>query len=102
MDETFERQRLLELDLTTDVIEMIIEKKRQMFLKKQSKLDTIPTADPPVVEELEEVYEPTFYPPLQIIEPEIITPKPVLPEPPMVRDIESVVVIRRKLPWQKK
>lgn len=106
-DEIMERQKLVDLDLTEDVVEMIIKKKKSSFEQKQRIIDIIPDPecsaypkDEPVV-----VDEPTFYPPIAV--PELIEPEPVKG----FVDIVNIVIeqkqqeqqpIRRKLPWQRK
>jgi len=126
MDELAERAKLALLDLTDDVIELIIERKRKAFTKKQedelrsSEGQTavvievvcppdIRGANPTVVDEIPDVEEPTYYP---VVEPEPIPlpppPAPVvwgsapnrreeMAEPPMDRSVEPIT--RRGLPW---
>lgn len=113
-DEKTERHKLAELDLTDDVIQIIIDKKRASYeLKNASlavesitkELDDIPDYEEAVIE------EPTYYPTSSlgyrtqstsgdvVNESELI---PVIPEPPMNRDIEPPTPSKRRLPWQKK
>jgi len=115
MDELAERAKLALLDLTDDVIELIIERKRKAFTKKQedelrsSEGQTavvievvcppdIRGANPTVVDEIPEVEERTYY---TVVEPEPIPlpppPAPVVAEPPMDRSVEPIT--RRGLPW---
>lgn len=104
MDELAERAKLALLDLTDDVIELILDKKRKAFAKKQEEavavvIEVVPT----VVDEIPDVEEPTYYPP-PVVEPEPIPlpppPSPVVAEPPMDRSVEPIS--RRRLPWQRK
>lgn len=107
MDELAERAKLALLDLTDDVIELIIERKRKAFTKKQEETAVvievvcppdIRGANPTVVDEIPEVEERTYYP---VVEPEPIPlpppPAPVVAEPPMDRSVEPIN--RRGLPW---
>lgn len=97
MDEIAERAKLALLDLTDDVIELIIERKRKAFTKKQEDAVAVVV---PVVDEIPDVEEPTYYPP-PVVEPEPVPlpppPSPVIPEPPMDRSVEPIS--RRGLPW---
>ena len=117
-DEAAERTKLEVLDLTEDVIDMIIKKKRATYESKNA-----------VVIPIEQ--EPTYYPPCEtpildsgmrnvprteplplpcetpILEPTPLpreTPIPVIPEPPIERslDIEPVIISKRGLPWQRR
>lgn len=131
MDELAERAKLALLDLTDDVIELIIERKRKAFTKKQedelrlnpqSGLATpeesssegqtavvievvcppdIRGANPTVVDEIPEVEERTYYP---VVEPEPIPlPPPPTPVIPEPPMDRSVEPIsRRGLPWQRR
>lgn len=95
MDEAAERAKLEMLDLTEDVIEMILDKKRKAYQKRvEAIIDVIP--DP--VEELAEVEEPTFYPP----DPPVEVPVPVVSVPPMDRSLAPIIRNRLILPWQRK
>lgn len=99
MDELAERAKLALLDLTDDVIELIIDKKRKAFAKKQEEAAAAAVVVVSVVDEIPEIEEPTYYPP----EPEPIPlPQPVIPEPTMDRSVEPVIIRRRPLPWNKK
>lgn len=108
MDEQAERAKLELLDLTEDVIEMILDKKRKSYerVKKTIIGDVIPEP----VEDLEQ--EPTFYPPVetqtsvQLFSPsgtaerspsETAEGKPVEPEPPMDRSLDP-----KRLPWRRR
>lgn len=93
MDELAERAKLAILDLTDDVIELIIDKKRKAFAKKQEEAVVAVIDEIPDVEE-----EPTYYP---VVEPEPMPlpppPTPVVPEQPMDRSVEPVM--KRGLSW---
>lgn len=95
MDEIAERAKLALLDLTDDVIELIIDKKRKAFAKKQEEAAASAVVVVPIVDEIPEIEEPTYYPP----EPEPIPlPQPVIPEPPMDRSVEAI----KKLSWYRR
>lgn len=106
MDEAAERAKLEILDLTEDVIEMILEKKRKAYQKRvEAIIDVIP--DP--IEELADIEEPTFYPP----DPSpgvdwgrnpkpVEVPVPVVSVPPMDRSLVPIIRNKILLPWQKK
>ena len=79
-DEAAERAKLEVLDLTEDVIDMIIKKKRATYESKNAVV--IPIVEPaPSSSEI---------------------PIPVLPEPTMERTIEPIVIVKRGLPWQRR
>lgn len=111
MDELAERAKLALLDLTDDVIELIIERKRKAFAKKQEEavvavIEVVPTVDEipsPSVDcgrNHNEIEEPTYYPPPVV---ELVTPPtPVVAEPPMDRSVEPVIIRRRPFPWNRK
>ena len=106
MDELAERAKLAILDLTDDVIELIIEKKRKAFAKKQEEVAVVV---PPVIDEIpspsvdcgrnhNEIEEPTYYPPSEPVPiPLPPPPTPVIPEQPMDRSVEPVM--KRGLSW---
>lgn len=81
MDEEAERAKLSLLDLTEDVIELILEKKRKTYANRALELHS-PKEGPPVIQIVEEipdeieVIEPTFYPPNEETKTE---PTPQLP-----------------------
>lgn len=90
-NESIERDKLFNLDLTEDVIELILKKKRSKFelLNKVEELpdiDPIPEPDPEP--EVEPVLEPVRPPDIPVETP---TPPPSLP-----------VIVRRLLPWQRR
>ena len=88
MDELAERAKLALLDLTDDVIELIIDKKRKAFAKKQEEAAAAAVVVVPVLDEIPEIEEPTYYPP----EPKPIPlPQPVIPEPPMAMSMEPIM-----------
>lgn len=92
-DEIMERQKLVDLDLTEDVIEMIIKKKKSNFEQKQRIIDIIPNKEPAVE------IEPTFYPAVA----ELVEDEPVKGFVDIVIEPQPQVVIKRhKLPWQRK
>lgn len=98
-DELYERKKLEGLDLTDDVIEIIIRKKKANYEQKMESLRTAETAKiiEVIVDEIPEVEEPTFYPPEPEPEPE--------PKPSMVTVVEAVmapIITKRRLPWQRK
>lgn len=98
-DEIMERQKLVDLDLTEDVVEMIIKKKRSNFEQKQRIIDIIPKPEPAVI-------EPTFYPPNVSAVPELVET-----ESESIKGFADIVIEiqqqqeppkRHKLPWQRK
>lgn len=95
MDEAAERAKLETLDLTEDVIEMILDKKRKAY---QKRVEAIIHVVPDPVQELAEVEEPTFYPPT----PPVEVPVPVVSVPPMDRSLAPPIPKRLILPWQRK
>jgi len=114
-DEVAERAKLESLDLTEDVIDMIIKKKRATYESKNAVI--VPIVEP-IVEQ-----EPTYYP----CDPPIVEPTPspsdsamlnvhrteipipVIPEPIMEckacpedkRTLEPIITRKRGLPWQR-
>lgn len=105
MDEIAERAKLALLDLTDDVIELILDKKRKTYAKKQEEVTVVEIVDT----KIQQVEEETYYPPQgsspeRRREPEPLPlppPPPVIPEPPMDRTVEPIIR-KRGLPWQKK
>ena len=117
-DEAAERAKLEVLDLTEDVIDMIIKKKRATYESKNAIV--VP------VEPIKEPIEPTYYPcdsamlNVKRTDPPIVEPLsvpsdsamlnvhrteipiPVLPEPTMERTLEPIVIVKRGLPWQRR
>ena len=109
MDEQTERAKLELLDLTEDVIELILDKKRKAFARIQKEVkqevtcDVIPEPEP--VKEIPD--EPTFYPTLTSypsLVPDAITHllmnEPTLPVPPMDRNSDTLYrwsALRRRM-----
>lgn len=89
-DEATERDKLAGLDLTEDVVELIIKKKRSNFESR-----VVPVVAELVDEPVDEIPEPEAEP-----EPEEILP----PEaPPIVETTPSIpTIVRRLLPWQRR
>lgn len=97
-DELYERKKLEGLDLTDDVIEIIIRKKKANYEQKMA--DTAKIIEV-IVDEIPEVEEPTFYPP----EPAPEQSEPVMEQPTFVTIVEAVmapIITKRRLPWQRK
>jgi hypothetical protein len=93
LDDEIERKKLEALDLTDDVIEIILAKKR---LQRQKKMLLNPE---PVVEPIKEP-EPTYYPPQSQPEPVLEIPD-IIPEAEILQPI-SISIPKHILPWNRK
>lgn len=85
MDEVAERRKLEALDLTEDVIELILEKKRRTYASRistESGIAAVPEIPEVPADQLE---EPTYYPPVSQME------TPPVPQPEKMPDIPRVV-----------
>lgn len=73
MDEVAERAKLQLLDLTEDVIELILEKKRKTYASRIPVQDVVPEIDDKELRSsteqipADQVEEPTYYPPVETI-----------------------------------
>lgn len=97
LDDEIERKKLEALDLTDDVIEIILAKKR---LQRQKKLLLNPE---PIAEPIKQP-EPTYYPPQPQPEPQ---PDPVMELPDIIPPAEEATVFpvfipKYILPWNRK
>lgn len=121
-DEQAERRKLIELDITDDVIQIIIDKKRANYMQKiieeEAKKAVVDEFAQRTsrVDEIPEVEEPTYYPSESFstiaMEPVINNIiYPVIPEPPMDRGSQrerpdgttpEPMPSRRRFLWQKK
>lgn len=63
MDEVAERAKLQLLDLTEDVIELILEKKRRTYASRILVQEVVPEMDEVPADQVE---EPTYYPPVVV------------------------------------